>query len=352
MTTNSRATLKDVAKIAGVSTATVARVIHHQGYVSSDARIAVEAAVAATGYRINAVAQGLRRQRSLVIGHVLRAIAPNPFFANIALGVDEEAARFGCGVLTTNTQEDSALERDAVETLLRRRVDAILFTSVRDLHNLELVADAGIPVVQVERVSIPELPGVVADNHQGTVAAIRHLTELGHRRIAFIGESAETREPGYSRQVERERLRGYRDGLAEQDIEIDPALIDIEGAYFDAGHARAATRRLLALDDPPTGIFAACDHLACAVLQELYALGIRVPDQMSIIGFDNTIAADLSPPLTTVAQPAVELGQMAVRMALDLIDRRASNGAAESIPLQPCLQTTLIVRESTGPRPA
>src|SRR5690242_13976508 len=146
MTTNSRATLKDVAKIAGVSTATVARVIHNQGYVSADARIAVEAAVAATGYRINAVAQGLRRQRSLVIGPGLRAIAPNPLFASIALGVDEEAARFGCGVLATNTQEGSALERDAVETLLRRRVDAILFTSVRDLHNLELVADAGIPV--------------------------------------------------------------------------------------------------------------------------------------------------------------------------------------------------------------
>jgi LacI family transcriptional regulator len=351
MATKSRATLKDVARLAGVSTATVARVIHNQGYVSSEARVAVEAAIEATGYRINAVAQGLRRQRSLVIGHVLRAIAPNPFFANIALGVDEEAARFGCGVLTTNTQEDSQMERDAVETLLRRQVDAILFTSVRDLHNLELAADAGIPVVQVERVSIPSLPGVVADNHQGTLAAIDHLISLGHRRIAFIGESSETRGDGYSRRVERDRLTGYREGLAAHGIATDEALVDIDGAYFDAEHARAVTRRMLELNDPPTAIFAACDHLACAVLQELYAQNIRVPDEMSVIGFDDTIAANLSPPLTTVAQPAIELGQVAVRMALDLIEQR-SNGASEpNYPLQPCLRTELIVRESTGPAP-
>jgi DNA-binding LacI/PurR family transcriptional regulator len=351
MATKSRATLKDVARLAGVSTATVARVIHNQGYVSAEARVAVEAAIEATGYRINAVAQGLRRQRSLVIGHVLRAIAPNPFFANVALGVDEEAARFGCGVLTTNTQEDSQMERDAVETLLRRQVDAILFTSVRDLHNLELAAEAGIPVIQVERVSIPTLPGVLADNYQGTVAAIDHLASLGHRRIAFIGEASETRDDGYSRQVERDRLAGYRDGLKRHDLPVDEALIDIDGAYFDADHARLVARRLIAMDDRPTAIFAACDHLACAVLQELYALDIRVPDQMSVIGFDDTIAANLSPPLTTVAQPAVELGQTAVRMALDLLNRSSNGASDERFPLQPCLQTQLVVRESTGPAP-
>jgi LacI family transcriptional regulator len=351
MPTKSRATLKDVAKLAGVSTATVARVIHQQGYVSEEARIAVEGAVEETGYRINAVAQGLRRRRSLVIGHVLRAIAPNPFFANVALGVDEEAARFGCGVLTTNTQEDPQIERDAVDTLLRRQVDAILFTSVRDLHNLELAADAGIPVIQIERVSIPSMPGVVADNYQGTLAAIDHLVRLGHRRIAFIGESSDTRIDGFSRQVERDRLAGYRDGLAHNDLVVDGALIDTEGGYFDATHARSVTRRLVALADRPTAIFAACDHLACAVLQELYALELRVPDQMSVIGFDNTIAANLSPPLTTVAQPAVELGQMAVRMALELLNEGSNGGGGEHFSLQPCLQTELIVRESTGPAP-
>ena len=352
MTTRSRATLKDVARTAGVSTATVARVIHSQGYVSAEARIAVEAALASTGYRINAVAQGLRRQRSLVLGHVVRAIAPNPFFAKIALGVDEEAARFGCGVLTTNTQEDSVLERDAVETLLRRQVDAILFTSVRDIRNLELAAETGIPVIQIERVSIPEMPGVIADNYQGTVAAIDHLAAYGHRRIAFIGESSETRDPGYSRKVERDRLRGYRDGLARHGIAYEASLVDVDGAYFDAGHARAVTRRIASQSQPPTAIFAACDHLACAVLQELYALNLRVPAQISVIGFDDTIAANLSPPLTTVAQPAEELGRVAVRIALDLVKQGSNGGAGENIPLRPCLQTTLIVRESTGPCPA
>lgn len=349
MQTKARATLKDVAKLAGVSTATVARVIHNQGYVSTDARVAVEAAIESTGYRINAVAQGLRRQRSLVIGHVLRAIAPNPFFANVALGVDEEAARFGCGVLTTNTQEDPQLERDAVETLLRRQVDAILFTSVRDLHNLELAAESGVPVIQIERVSIPEMPGVLADNYQGAVAAIDHLAGFGHRRIAFIGESSETRIDGFSRKVERDRLSGYRDGLSNQGITVDEALIDIDGSYFDAEHARLVTRRLMAMNERPTAIFAACDHLACAVLQELYALDVRVPDQMSVIGFDDTIAANLSPPLTTVAQPAVELGQRAVRLALELLEQRANGSGNGHMPLQTYLETTLVVRESTGP---
>ncbi len=352
MTNKSRATLKDVARLAGVSTATVARVIHNQGYVSAESRIAVESAIESTGYRMNAVAQGLRRQRSLVIGHVLRAIAPNPFFANIALGVDEEAARFGCGVLTTNTQEDSQMERDAVETLLRRQVDAILFTSVRDLHNLELAAGAGIPVIQIERVSIPSIPGVVADNYRGTIDGIDHLVRLGHRRIAFIGESSETRGDGYSRKVERDRLAGYRDGLIAHGLDVDEGLIDIDGAYFDAEHARAITRRLIGMEDRPTAIFAACDHLACAVLQELYALDIRVPDQLSVIGFDDTIAANLSPPLTTVAQPAVELGQVAVRMALDLLNRGSNGASGDHFPLQPCLQTELIVRASTGLAPS
>ena len=128
-----------------------------------------------------------------MLGHVLHSIAPNPFFARVALAVQEEAARHGCGVLVFNTQGDLAVERSAVETLLRQRVDAILFTTVTDERNVLLAADAGIPVVQVERVGTAPTHAVSVDNRVGAMEAMEHLIELGHTRIAFIGFDPEHR---------------------------------------------------------------------------------------------------------------------------------------------------------------
>jgi LacI family transcriptional regulator len=351
------ATLKDVARKAGVSTATVARVLHERGYVSAETRVAVQAAIAETGYQLNAIAQGLRRQRSYVLGHVVRSISPNPFFASMALGVDQEAARNDCGVLTANTHEDVLLERNAVETLIRRRVDAILFSTVRYVANVELALEANIPVIQVERVALPDVHSVTVDNYSGAFDAIDHLARFGHRRIAFIGEAligVESAQglPERSRLVERERVSGYRDALQMHGILYDENLIDLEGTYFDLHHVRQVTHRLLRLPSPPTAIFAACDYLACGVLQELYQAGKRVPDDISVIGFDDTIALNLSPPLTTVAQPAIEIGRAAVQMALDVLHDQANGQHSPSPPRRKRLETRLIVRESTGCVPA
>ena len=351
------ATLKDVARRAGVSTATVARVVHENGYVAPETRQLVEAAIAETGYQINALAQGLRRQRSFVLGHVVRAIAPNPFFASIALGVDEEAARNGCSVLTANTREDLLMERTAVKTLIRRRVDAILFSTVRNIDNVKLALAANIPVIQVERMGLPDVHGVTVDNYRGAFDATDYLAQLGHRRIAFVGEAFDRQDanvegpPERAKLVERERVSGYRDALQLHGLAPDPALIDLDGTYFDLDHVRRTTRRFLQLDNPPTAIFAACDHLACGVLQELYAAGVRVPDDMSVIGFDDTIAQHVSPPLSTVAQPASGIGAAAVQMALGVLEKM-HDPEVSPVPAQHRrLTTQLIIRDSTGPVP-
>jgi LacI family transcriptional regulator len=142
-----RARLKDVAELAGVSTATVARVIHDNGYVQTDTRRIVEGALAETGYQIIAVTQGLRRQRTATLGLVLQSVVPNLFFAGVAVGVEQEAFRHGGGVLFLNAHGDPERERLGVETLIRRRVDALVFTTPIHEDNVRQALQAGVPVV-------------------------------------------------------------------------------------------------------------------------------------------------------------------------------------------------------------
>lgn len=349
------ATLKDVAKLTGLSTATIARVLHNKGYVAPQTRRVVEAALAESGYRVNAVAQGLRKQRTFVLGHVLKSIAPNPFYATVALGAQQEAADYGCGVIVFNTQSDADAEQHAVETLLRQRVDAILFTTVTDDANVRLAGAAGIPVVQVERIGTAKTHAVIVDDHHGAFQATEHLIALGHRRVAYIGVDPDsplidgarrlvTGEPE-RRSVDRDRLAGYRDALSVQGLPIDDALIDLGDTYYSPARGRAVTRRLLALDAPqrPTAIFAGCDLLAAGVLQELYAQGLRAPEDLSVVGFDDTFAPNLAPALTTVAQPMLALGRLAARLAIEAATE--GDGAIR----QERLMTALVVRGSTGP---
>lgn len=160
-------TLKDVAEVAGVSTATVARVLHDNGYVAEETRARVERALAETGYRLNKVARGLRTRRSFLLGHLLHAITENPFFAQVALGVEQEALRRGYHVLLYNLQGRAERERAGVEALIERRVDAIVFTTAMRAEHVALATDAGIPVVQVERVTPARSHAVVVNNYVG-----------------------------------------------------------------------------------------------------------------------------------------------------------------------------------------
>jgi LacI family transcriptional regulator len=344
-------TIKDVANHAGVSTATVARVIHGNGYVADETSTRVQAAIKVTQYKLNSIAQSLRQQRTYVIGHILKSTVPNPFFVQVALGAEQHALEEGYKVLTYNIQGDSDKERRGVETFIHRRVEAIIFTTPMDGANVQLALDAGIPVVQVERPRIAEANKVIVDNYTGAVAAMEHLIQWGHRRIAFIGEDTKFQQHAIWRYVERERLSAYLDTMKKYNLPIDESLIAQGKHYYlenggAAGDGRRLTDQILALEKPPTAIFASCDLTAVGVLQSIYAHGFRVPTEISVVGFDDTYAAYLAPPLTTVKLPMHELGRVAAQIAIDQIetdDRDLAVSRTEK------LQTELVVRDSTGP---
>lgn len=351
------ATLKHVAALAGVSTATVARVLHNKGPVAADTRRVVEAAIRDSGYRLNVVAQGLRTRRTYALGHVMQTTALNPFFAGVAVGAELEAERFGCGVLVYNTERDPNRERQGVEMLIQRRVDAILFTTPTSDRNVELAVEAGIPVVQVERVGPVPTHTVTVDNYAGSRAATEHLLALGHCRVAFLGVDPHAPAdplggvpPGMvtRRSVERERLAGYADALAAAGVAAPPRFVSLGPTYYSPEYAAGVAAGWFALPrhERPTAIFAGCDILAAGVLQEAYRSGLRVPDDLSIVGFDDTYAPYLTPALTTVEQPVHALGQAATRLAMaalhDGIDGEITTAR---------LSSSLVVRHSTGPAP-
>jgi DNA-binding LacI/PurR family transcriptional regulator len=333
--------------------------LHNNGYVADETRVRVETVLAETGYRLNTLARGLRKQKTFTIGHLLHSISPNPFFAGVALGVEQEAKANGYGVLLYNSHGDPAREKLGVEKLIGRRADAILFSTPVDAANVELALSADIPVVQVERPTCVSTHAVLVDNYSGSLAAVEHLISLGHRRIAFIGG-----DPDYyhgdrdcpdpeRRLVEEQRLAGYLDALRNHQLSPDDSLISlgqyytVEDGGFD-GFGYRCMRDFLQRSPHPTAVFASCDILAAGALQAIYGRSLRVPDDISVVGFDNTYAPYLSPPLTTVEQPMLDIGRTAARLVFDLIQPDDQCSYPTRIET---LSTRLIVRASTGPVP-
>lgn len=339
--------LKDVAALAGVSTATVSRVMHRNGYVSEDARARVEAALRETGYRLNAVAQGLRQQRTTTLGHIVQGLLPNPFYAEVAMGVEHGADERGFTVLLFNARGNADRERQGVETLLARRVDGIVFTTALEEDNVRLAYEAGTPVVEVEKPLFAAAGSVIADEYAGALEAMRHLLELGHRKIGFLGEPPQPL-PGRDGETGRSRFGAYRDALAGVGEEVDRSRVVVGTYWQQPGYADLRPgfdymERLLTQAPDTTAIFAASDVLAAGALQDLYTRRIRVPEDLSVVGFDDTLARHLSPALTTVQMPMFEMGRRAALMSID-----AGHGGA----VERCT-ATLVVRGSSGPvRPA
>jgi LacI family transcriptional regulator len=341
-------TLAGVAKAAGVSTATVNRVLKG-GYVSDKARRAVEAALRETGYRPNVVAQALKTKRSFTIGEMLTAITVNPFFVNVAHCVEETAMVEGYRTFIFNNGGDAGLERIGVERFIAHRVDAVLFCTAVAATNLERLEEVGIPYVQIERARVARTSFVRVNNYVGAREAMRHLAGLGHRRIAFVGgdPALHQADAGRGRSVEDDRLQAYLDGLGEAGLPVDQSLIRL-GRYYEISDGGSGvegyrhTRVLLDLPARPTAIFATCDVLAAGVLQAIYDARLRVPADISVVGFDDTLAFNLAPALTTVAQPMQDLGRIGFDMALAAINGEPANHEV-------VLPSRLVVRASTAP---
>lgn len=329
---------KDVAALAGVSTTTVSFVLNDRAgaNISPATRARVLAAAAQLGYTPHAAASGLAGGRSRTLGLVLRQspeqVAEDALLADTLRGISEAARSEGYRVLV---EPFGAHDGSYGDLLRARRADGLIVSGPRidDAELRELVSD-GSPIVLQGSLPDLDVPSVDVDNVAASFAAVRHLIDLGHRRIACVTNAS------LSYTAARARLAGYRQALAGAGIAVDEALV--AEADFSASSGRRAMARLLERGGL-TAVFVASDVVAFGAIAAIRESGRRVPDDISVVGFDDIpLAAYFDPPLTTVRLPAHDLGRAAGVALLDRIAGRA--GEAHTI-----LPTELVLRASTGP---
>jgi LacI family transcriptional regulator len=332
-----RLTIREVAELAGVSTATVSRVINGRAEVSDRAREAVMRVVRERGYSTNRTARGLSAGRTGLVG-VTTPVVHHSYFVGILGGAGEALYEHDMRMVLCPTHHEHDREVSLLERLMHGTTDgAMLILPEESSDELAALLDHGYRFVIVDprKRGDRHVPTVSAAHSSGASEAVEHLLSLGHRRIAAI-----TGPPGWI--ATEERLRGYRGALAAAGVMPDPEL-EIESDFEAKGGGRAAGA-LFDLPDPPTAIFAFNDMLAIGAMRAARAWGMRVPEDLSIVGFDDTFEASIvTPTLTTVRQPLAEMGRMAVHLLVRLLQ----NQRIEALHVE--LETKLIVRESTAP---
>jgi LacI family repressor for deo operon, udp, cdd, tsx, nupC, and nupG len=331
--------MRDVARLAGVSLTTVSRSFSAPGQVSPDARERIEAAIRQLDYTVNINAQNLRRRSSGVVLVLLPDIG-NPFFPALLKGIEETASGTGRAMLVGETGADPARAVAYARYLDSRRADGMILLDGRPPSGLvergRATAASPHPVVVVsERIPGAGLPTVGIDNVRAARDAIDLLASSGHRRIAHIGGP-----PGNV--LTLERRRGYEEGLAAHGLGAGGGLVADGDFSIESG--RLAARRLLAADPRPTAIFAGNDEMAVGAIAELKASGLRVPEDVSVVGFDDIeFAAAYDPPITTIRQPRRDMGRAAMSLLADLLEQRRPGGG------EVVLGHELVLRASAGP---
>ncbi|MET9294833.1 LacI family DNA-binding transcriptional regulator [Streptomyces sp. NPDC003077] len=355
MTTNRRsgphrpATIPDVAREAGVSRSTASRALAGYGSVSPQARERVRAAADRLGYRANQLARSMITGRTHTLGAVIADIQ-NPFFAGVTRGITDAARAAGYQVLLANTDEDPAAEQAAVKTLRDKHVDGLIVApaATTDAGHLAAAHAAGCPVVLLDR-DIPDLgmDSVTVDNHGAARDAVRRLLAAGHRRIALVslvGDGVRDPAPVDPGSTGLARIEGYRSALREAGIADTDTYLRM-GAFHQQDPADLA-RDLLAAPEPPTALFATDSVIALGVLSAVRDLGLRVPEDLSLVTFDDTDwARAVRPRISVVAQPVQELGARAVRALVSRV--QGGTGEREHITLP----TRFIARESVAAVP-
>ncbi len=326
-------TIKDIARAAGVSHTTVSRALNDHPAISPKTTARIQELAEQMGYTPSAVAQSLLSQRTYTIGVVVTSIA-DPFVTRVVEGIEKVARQAGYSVFLATSHNDPEQELEIVRTLHRRRVDAIIVAASRvgNLYSAEL-DQIRVPIVLVNNQEDGEyLHSVATDDTQGAWLAVEHLLALGHRRIGYV--SAPNRPKS-----NRRRLDGYEMALDQAGITYDPSWVVDSSIDDDVARGRASLDSLLATD--VTAVFCYNDLTAIGLLIACREQGISIPQQLSVIGFDNIEPGFyVSPPLTTIRQTRLNMGQLAMVMTLDLL-----NG--EEVQDQ-VLSCELVVRESTS----
>jgi len=329
--------MKDVARRAGVSVATVSHVINETRYVTEELRIKVLEAMEELSYHPNVLARSLRQGVTHTIGLVVPDNS-NPFFAEMARAAETIGFQNGYSVILCNSDKNVERETTYVQVLIAKQVDGIIFIATgSNVSNLHELTKLGIPVVVADR-DIPQTLAdvVLVNNEQGGYEATRYLLSLGHRRIAAL---AFPMIPSAS----IERVRGYKRALNEAGIPFRDEWIVYGTDSYSGGEA--AMTHLLRLPEPPTAVFAYNDVMAIGAYRAIHRAGLQIPRDMSIVGFDNIgLASAVVPALTTVAQPIADLAARSMQLLLERIRDKTNRPGQRVI-----LDTALMVRESCAP---
>ncbi len=331
-------TIKDIAKAAGVSPSTVSRALNDSPLIKASTKERIKRLAVELGYQRNELARGLVKGRTRALGLMVSDIT-NPFLAEIARGVEEEAHSRGYGVILCNTGDDPRRELEYGRLLRRKRVDGQIIASaaLEDPFLLELV-DSKTRFVLVSRRSLTvDAPFVVVDDEEGARLAAEHLLSLGHRRIACIS-GPESVEPG------KVRAEVFLKVLRERGIKTPRTWVKHTEFTWEAG--QRAAEEVLSRRRRPTAIFAANDLIALGVLVAAHRRGIGVPGELSVVGFDDIAYSSLPLiELTTVAQPAREMGRLAAEWLIDILDGKRRRKLRKKV------KPKLVVRKTTAPPP-
>ncbi|MDW7671013.1 MAG: LacI family DNA-binding transcriptional regulator [Bacillota bacterium] len=333
------ATIKDIARMANCSYATVSRALNNKPGVNKQTRERIINLANQLDYQPNAIARGLVMQRTHTIGLVIPDIV-NPFFPEIARGVEDVASDKGYTVFLCNTNWDLKKENDYLEALQEKRVDGIIITPASDLNSHDADGPSYLETINLPIVIFSgqsrtgQHSYIEIDNHRGGFIATKHLIESGYRRIAFIGG----RESSHSNS---ERLKGYRTALSSYHLPVHEDLIVNQDFYSESGFS--AMEELLKLPQPPDAVFSGNDIIALGILECLQLHHIRVPDDFGLVGFDNIIFSGYPQiQLTTISQPKYLMGRYAAEMLLSEIEGALTWEIRKTI-----LEPELIIRKTT-----
>lgn len=338
----SQVTIKDIARELGISPSTVSRALKDHPDISSKTKEAVHALAEKLNYQPNIVALNLRQKKTFTLGVIIPELV-HFFFSTVISGIEDVAYQAGYSVILAQSNESYEREKTDIRALFNSRVDGLLMSISRETKNfdhIESVISKGVPVVFYDRAYNTTLcSNVVVDDYVGAKEAVSHLIDQGYRKIAFLEGS-----PGLI--ITNDRKRGYQDALSEHQLELKPAHIQ-ECVTGSLEEGKRATKKLLSMPDAPDAIFAANDPMATGAMQSIKELGLRIPQDVGVVGFSNwSYGSLLEPSLTTVDQPGFEMGQEAARLLIRQIELADKDDHYPS-PETKVLKTRLIVRDSS-----
>jgi LacI family transcriptional regulator len=336
-----KVTIKDIARVAQVSHTTVSRALNDKSRIRSETKERILRIARELGYRPDFIARSLVSRRTKTLGLVITSIA-NPFYNELAQGIEATARSLGYSIILCCTHSDLSTEKQYIDMLRSRGVDGIILTSAcMDDPNIEALAEEGFPIVLVNRRTYhpmvkEKVDYIGVDNMLGGFLAVEHLIRLGHRRIGVITGSTES-------SVGFERLEGGKKAFEAYGIEKKEKYF-LEGDFLKESGYRVG-KQFLRMAEPPTAIFAANDYMALGVFQAMWEKGVKVPEEMALVGFnDIEFAGMIGIELTTVGQKKFEMGALAVKTLVEKIEGGESKPSIKEILLKP----ELIIRKTCG----